>query len=63
MFLIDSITNRRSTEPIWFRFFRGFFAIILAGIIMYYLITQFEKINTEASAIITLKSFYGKKKT
>jgi hypothetical protein len=61
MFLVESITNRRSTEPLWFRSFRGFFAIALTGVMMYYLITQFEKIDTEAYTIITLKSFQGKK--
>jgi len=62
MFLADSILSFRSTEPIWFRFFRGFFAIILAGIIMFYLVTQYEKIGTEASTTIKLEYFDGKKK-
>jgi hypothetical protein len=62
MFVIDSITNNRSTEPIWFRFFRGFFAITLTAIILFYLFTQLEKVDTEASTIITVESFRSKKK-
>jgi len=62
MFLIDSIKNHRSTEPIWFRFFRGFFAIVLTGVILFYLYIQFEKIGTEASTIITVKNSQSKKK-
>ncbi|GBB94222.1 hypothetical protein RclHR1_23120002 [Rhizophagus clarus] len=51
MFL-DTICNYRSTEPIWFRFFRGFFAIILTGIIIYYAFIQYQKVGTEASTLI-----------
>ncbi|CAB4406217.1 unnamed protein product [Rhizophagus irregularis] len=54
MFFYDSIYNYRSTEPVWFRFFRGLFAITLAGIIIYYSITQYKKINTEVSIAIKL---------
>lgn len=63
MFLTDSITNYRSTEPVWFRLVRGFFAVILAAIIMYYLVTQFGKVGTEASTVITLHTFQSKKTT
>ncbi|CAB4409303.1 unnamed protein product [Rhizophagus irregularis] len=50
MFL-DTIYNYRSTEPVWFRFVRGFFAIILMGLIIYYSSIQFQKINKEVTVI------------
>ncbi|CAG8447339.1 10611_t:CDS:2 [Rhizophagus irregularis] len=51
--------NYRSTEPVWFRFFRDFFAIILTGIIVYYSFIQFLKIDTKASIDIKFESIYG----
>ncbi|CAG8441614.1 2957_t:CDS:2 [Rhizophagus irregularis] len=51
MFL-DTIYNYRSTEPVWFRFVRGFFAIILMGAIIYYSSIQFHKINRDVTVIL-----------
>ncbi|RGB31137.1 hypothetical protein C1646_744550 [Rhizophagus diaphanus] len=51
MFL-DTICNYRSTEPVWFRFVRGIFAIILIGLIIYYSSIQFQKINGEVTVIL-----------
>ena len=61
MFFLGSICNYRSTEPVWFRFFRGFFAITLTTIIIYYSIIQFQKIDSEASTIIELLNVESKK--
>ncbi|RIA80949.1 hypothetical protein C1645_791530, partial [Glomus cerebriforme] len=58
MLFLDSLCNYRTTEPIWFRFFRGSFAITLTVIIIYYSIIQFEKIGTEASTNIRLLQHY-----
>ncbi|CAB4406214.1 unnamed protein product [Rhizophagus irregularis] len=58
MFL-DTICNHRSTEPVWFRFFRGFFAITLTGIIIYYAIVQYQKIGTEASIAVKFERTSG----
>ena len=44
MFLIESFRDYRSTEPIWFRFFRSFFSVALTIILIYYSITKFEKL-------------------
>ena len=52
MFLTDSLFNNRSTEPIWFQFFRGSFAIILAGILVYYSVDNFNEINNKATLTI-----------
>ncbi|RIA87686.1 hypothetical protein C1645_827473 [Glomus cerebriforme] len=54
---MNSFCNYRSTEPIWFRFFRGFIAIILTTIIIYYSIIQLHKIDKEASTTIKLDNF------
>ncbi|CAB4484993.1 hypothetical protein RhiirA5_420767 [Rhizophagus irregularis] len=59
MFLCDSICNYRSTEPVWFRFFRGLFAITLTVIIIFYSKTQYQKINIEASIAIKLEDTVG----
>lgn len=59
MFL-DTIYNYRSTEPVWFRFFRGLFAITLTVIIIFYSKTQYQKINIEASIAIKLEDTVGK---
>ncbi|RIA85754.1 hypothetical protein C1645_830346 [Glomus cerebriforme] len=53
MYLVDSLLGYQSTEPIWFRYFRGFVAIILTLTIIYYSFNQFQKINLEANTIIT----------
>jgi len=52
MFLTDSLFNCRSTEPIWFRFFRGSFAIILTVLLVYYLFDNVSEINRTASLVI-----------
>jgi hypothetical protein len=62
MFLLNSIYNYRLSEPVWFRFFRGFFSITLTGLIIYYSITQFQKIGAEASIAIKFEYNSGKKK-
>ena len=46
MFLIESFRDYRSTEPIWFRFFRGFTAVAFTIILLYYSITKFKKLFT-----------------
>ncbi|CAG8584351.1 18647_t:CDS:2 [Rhizophagus irregularis] len=56
MFL-SAIYNYRSTEPVWFRFFRGFFAITLTGIIIYYSVNQYLRLDKEA--FITIKLEYS----
>ncbi|CAB4484990.1 unnamed protein product [Rhizophagus irregularis] len=60
MFL-DTIWNNRSTEPVWFRLIRGFFAITLTGIIIYYAIVQYQKIGTEASIAVKFERINGYK--
>ena len=62
MFLIDSICNYRSTEPIWFRFFRGFVAIILSIVIIFYSIHQIKQVNREISIITRSEGLNGKNK-
>jgi hypothetical protein len=62
MFFLESVYNYRSTEPVWFRFFRGFFAITLTGVVIFYLINQIKKINTEAYITIEYEKILGKKK-
>jgi hypothetical protein len=47
MTLMDSFRNYRSTEPIWFRFLRGFFAIVFMMILITYSWIQFKKIDEE----------------
>ncbi|RIA85234.1 hypothetical protein C1645_831089 [Glomus cerebriforme] len=54
MFLLDSIINYRLTEPIWFRYVRGFFAILFTGVIIYYAVIRFNKFNEEISTISTI---------
>ena len=49
MFLIESFRDYRSTEPVWFRFFRGFSAVALTGILLYYSITKFDKLITQSN--------------
>ena len=49
MFLIESFRDYRSTEPVWFRFFRGFFAMVLTSILLYYSITKLEKLGTSSN--------------
>jgi len=61
MFFLDSIYSYRSTEPVWFRFFRGCFAITLMAIISYYSIIQYQKLNTEVFTVTKLEKIKGKK--
>ena len=62
MFLVDSIWKNRSTEPIWFRFFRGFVAIILTILIIYYSIYQVNRIDKETSVIVGSEELQSKNK-
>ena len=62
MFLIDSICNYRSTEPIWFRFFRGFAAVILSLLIIYYSIIQTNQVDREISIITRSEQLKSKNK-
>ena len=65
MFLIESFRDYRSTEPVWFRFFRGFFAVILTSILLYYSIIKFEKVITYSDDVPSITHAFeinGKKK-
>ena len=62
MFLTNSICNYRSTEPIWFRFFRGFVAVILSIVIIYYSIYQIKKVDEEISIIVRSENLESKNK-
>ena len=64
MFLIESFRDYRSTEPVWFRFFRGFFAVALTALLIGYSITKFKKLSSiddSPDITYTLKT-NGKKK-
>jgi hypothetical protein len=60
MFLIDSLFNYRSTEPIWFRFFRSVFAIAFTTILLTYSWMQFNKLDTVTYITAKYENLYGK---
>ncbi|RIA93209.1 hypothetical protein C1645_819747 [Glomus cerebriforme] len=56
MGFLDSFYGYRSTEPIWFRYFRGFFIVIFTALIIYNSYSQLQKVGIEATNIIKDKS-------
>ncbi|CAG8596138.1 15054_t:CDS:2 [Funneliformis mosseae] len=45
MFLIESFRDYRTTEPIWFRYLRGLFAIVFTTILIVYSINKVYEVN------------------
>jgi len=56
--MLELLFDNRS-EPIWFKFLRGFFVIILSLTVLKYSIDKFHKINNEASLVLTSKFLDG----
>ena len=65
MFLIEACRNYRLTEPVWFRFFRGFFAVALTIMILIYSDVKIKKLggdHLDDFVIVSRALLSGKKK-
>ncbi|CAG8695685.1 1931_t:CDS:2 [Funneliformis mosseae] len=51
MFLIESFRDYRTTEPIWFRYLRSLFAIVLTTILIVYSINKLHNFNVPTNPI------------